>query len=331
MNIASLNGSKYFILFIDDFTRMTWVYFLKQKSEFFSVFKKFKVFVENQSGCLLKKLITGNGKEYTSAEFNKFCDDLGIERQLTVSYSPQQNGVSERKNRSVLEMARCMIFEKKLPKSIWAETINTDVYLQNRLPTKVVEGMTPIEAWGGIKLSIKHLKVFGSLCYTHIPDVKRSKLDEKAEKGILVGYSSKSKGYKVYGIDSNKIFLNRDVKVDEDAYWNWETSQVGRGLSLSSLEDTNEDQDEEVDDNFAVRGTRSLSKIYQRCYSAVLEPTNFEDASKVEKWYQAMKEEMDNIEKNKTWQLVDKPRDKNVIGVKWVYRVKMNPDGSINK
>lgn len=255
--LHSMEASIFF--FFDDFTRMAWVYFLKQKSEAFSVFKKLKVFVENQSGCLLKKLKTDNGKEYTSAKFNKFCDDLGVERRLTVSYSPQQNRVSERKNRFVLEMAKCMIFEKKLPKSFWAEAINTTVYLQNRIPTKVVEGMTPIEALGGINPSIKHLRVFGSLCYTQIPYVKRSKLDEKAEKGILIGYSSKSKGYKVYGIDSNKIFINRDVKVDEDAYWNWETSQVDRGSTLPSLEDTNEDQDEEVDDDFAVRGTRPLS------------------------------------------------------------------------
>ena len=220
MKTTSLNGSKYFILFIDDFTRMTWVYFLKQKSEVFSVFKKFKALVEAQSGCFLKKLRTDNGKEYTSAEFNVFCDDLGVEHQLAVRYSPQQNGVAERKNRSVLEMARCMIFEKNLPKSFWAEAVSTAVYLQNRLPTKAVQGMTPIEAWGGIKPSIKHLRVFGSLCYTHVPDVKRSKLDEKAEKGILIGYSSQSKGYKVYNINSEKVFISRDVKVDEDAYWN---------------------------------------------------------------------------------------------------------------
>ncbi|XP_073219704.1 uncharacterized protein [Cicer arietinum] len=178
--------------------------------------------VETQSGYFLKKLRTDNGKEFVSTECNKFCDELGAERQLTVSYSPQQNGVYERKNRHVLEMARCMIFEKKLPKSFWAEAVNTadgthgskkfwkPVYLQNRLPTRAVEGMTPIEAWGGIKTSIKHLRVFGSLCYTHIPEIKRTKLDEKAEKGILIGYSSKSKGYKVYGIDSDPIAISEN-------------------------------------------------------------------------------------------------------------------------
>lgn len=279
----------------------------------------------------MKKLKTDNGKEYTSTEFNIFCDDLGVEHQLTVSYSPQQNGVAERKNRSVLEMARCMIFEKKLPKSFWAEAINTAVYLQNRLPTRAIKGMTPVEAWGGIKPSVRHLKVFGSLCYTHVPAVKRSKLDERAERGILIGYSSKSKGYKVYGIDSGKVYVSRDIKVDEDAYWNWETCQMERHSVLPTFESTIEDQEEDIDDDFAIRGTRHLSEIYQRCNVVVLEPTNFEEASKVDEWNQAMKEEMTTIEDNKTWQLVDKPKDKNVIGVKWVYRTKLNPDRSINK
>lgn len=228
-------------------------------------------------------------------------------------------------------MARCMIFEKKLPKSFWAEAINTAVYLQNRLPTRAIKGMTPVEAWGGIKPSVRHLKVFGSLCYTHVPVVKRSKLDERAERGILIGYSSKSKGYKVYGIDSGKVYVSRDIKVDEDAYWNWETCQMERHSILPTFESTIEDQEEDIDDDFAIRGTRRLSEIYQRCNVVVLEPTNFEEASKVDEWNQAMKEEMTTIEDNKTWQLVDKPKDKNVIGVKWVYRTKLNPDRSINK
>ncbi|KAL4363436.1 hypothetical protein GQ457_04G018680 [Hibiscus cannabinus] len=116
----SLGGKKYFILFIDDFTRMTWVYFMKEKSEVFKVFKKFKALAEVQSGCKLQKLISDRGKEYTSTEFDLFYEDEGIEHQLTVGYTPQQNGVSERKNRTIMEMARCMLMEKNLSKKFWA-------------------------------------------------------------------------------------------------------------------------------------------------------------------------------------------------------------------
>ncbi|KAL6331879.1 hypothetical protein AAG906_020226 [Vitis piasezkii] len=119
--------------------------------------------VETQSGQKVKVLRTDNRGEYTSKEFNVFCQEAGIVHQLTAPYSPQQNGVSKKKNRTVMEMARCMQFEKKLPKLLWAEANSTLVYLLNRLPTKFVQSKTLIEAWSGVKPFVKHLKVFGSL------------------------------------------------------------------------------------------------------------------------------------------------------------------------
>ena len=118
--MPSHENNMYFILFIDDFSRMTWVYFLKEKSEVFGVFKKFKALTENQSGKRIKVLRSDRDKEYTSREFERFCEDEGIERQLTVAYSSQQNGVFERKNRTVTEMARLMLKEKRGTKRIQA-------------------------------------------------------------------------------------------------------------------------------------------------------------------------------------------------------------------
>ncbi|KAK4404748.1 Retrovirus-related Pol polyprotein from transposon TNT 1-94 [Sesamum angolense] len=169
-----------------------------RKSEVFKVFKKFKNLVEKQSGRSIKVLRSDRGKEYNNSEFDKFCEEEGIEHQTTVSYNPQQNGVSERKNRTVMEMARSMLQEKHLPKAFWAEAVYTAVYLLNRCPTKAVQNMTPIEAWSGKKPSAKHLRVFGSICYVHIPTEKRHKLEEKTEKGIFLGYSTQSKGYRIY-------------------------------------------------------------------------------------------------------------------------------------
>ncbi|TXG63370.1 hypothetical protein EZV62_010364 [Acer yangbiense] len=119
-----------------------------------------------------------------------FCEDEGVEHQLTVGYAPEQNGVSERKNQTVMEMARAMLKEKGLPNTFWAEAVYTAVYLLNKCPTKAVQNKTPVEAWSGRKPFAKHLRVFGSICYVHIPKEKRSKLDDKTEKGIFVGYSS---------------------------------------------------------------------------------------------------------------------------------------------
>ena len=117
MRTPSLNESKYFILFIDDFSRMCWVYFLKQKSEVADVFRRFKSLVENQTDCRIKVLRSDNGTEYTLEKFGSFCEEVGIQHQLTIPYTPQQNGVSERKNRTVMEMARCLLIEKILPKN----------------------------------------------------------------------------------------------------------------------------------------------------------------------------------------------------------------------
>ena len=140
--------------------------------------------------------------EYTSNQFVKFCSTAGIERQLTTPYTSQQNSVLERKNRTVMKMARCFLFEKKMPSNFWVEVVNTFVYLLNRLPTKSLKNKTPYEAWYIVKSSVNHLKIFGSTCYYHVPEPKRSKLDNKAQKGILIGYGTSTKGYR------NILFAN---------------------------------------------------------------------------------------------------------------------------
>ena len=128
---------------------MCWIFLLKQKSEVVGIFWKFKARVENESAYLIQTVRSDNGKEYTSETFNRFCEETGIEHQLTEPYTPQQNGVSERRNRFIMEMTRCMLHEKNLPKRFWGEAANTAVYLQNRFLTKAVKDLTPFEAWYG--------------------------------------------------------------------------------------------------------------------------------------------------------------------------------------
>ena len=331
LSTPSLNGSKYYLLFIDDFSRMCWIYFMKFKSEVAGIFWRFKKNVENQSNCRIQAIRSDNGREYTSTEFNLYCEEAGIEHQLTAPYTPEQNGVSERRNRYIMEMARCMLHEKNLPKVFWAEAANTAVFLQNRLPTKLLAEKTPFEVWYNYKPSLSFLKVFGSTCFVHIPQIKRDKLDKKAMQGIFVGYSTISKAYKVYLPQTQKITITRDVQFHEDDKWNWDETQ-----EITVLDDQiitplqNESIDESIDES-PVRGTRSLEEIYQRSNVAVCEPENYEDAQMNPAWQEAMKEEIHMIEKNHTWELVDRPADKNIIGVKWIFRTKLNADSSINK
>ena len=141
---TSISGSLYYIIFIDDFTRMCWIFFMKHKSEVAQIFWKFKIHVENESCCKIQTIRSDNGKQYTSATFNQFCEESRIHHQLTAPYTPQQNGVSERRNRYILETTRCMLHEKNLSKQFWAEEANIVVFLVNRLLTRVVEHTTPL-------------------------------------------------------------------------------------------------------------------------------------------------------------------------------------------
>ena len=144
-----------------------------------------------------------------------------------------------------MEMARSMLKEKGLPNTFWAEAVYTAVYILNRCPTKSVKDKTPIEAWNGKKPSAKHLRVFGSICYIHIPDVKRHKLEDKTIRGIFLGYSNISKGYRVYNLQTKKLVISRDVEVDEYASWNWDEEKVEKNVLIPAQLPQEEDEEED--------------------------------------------------------------------------------------
>lgn len=172
MQEPSLGKKFYFLTFIDDYSRHTWVYFLKQKSEAFSCFNNFKALAEKQSEYPIKILKTDRRGKFTSNEFSDFCAKNGIQRQLISAYTPQQNGIAKRKNRTIMEMTRSMLQTKNIPNSFWGEEVATTIYILNRSPMKAVQNMTPKEAWSGHKPSVAHLRIFGCLAYVHILDQK---------------------------------------------------------------------------------------------------------------------------------------------------------------
>ena len=152
-----------------------------------------------------------------SKYFDAFLASHGIKHQFTVPYTPQQNGVSERKKRSLMEMARCMVKSQLLPNAFWLEAFMCAAYILNRCPTKALQSITPYEAWHGRKSSIGHLRVFGCLAYALVPVQQCQKLDDKAVKCIFVGYNSESKGYRLYHPQSKCILISQDVVFVEDA------------------------------------------------------------------------------------------------------------------
>ena len=166
---------------------------------------------KNLKVCKVGTLRLDRGGEYMSLDFNAYLAECGIKHQCTVPYTPQQNGVAERKNRSLMEMARCMVKSQALPHSFWLEAVMCATYVLNRCPTKALQSITPYEAWHGRKPSISHLRVFGCLAYAMVPVQQRRKLDDKAVKCTFVGYSSESKGYHLYHPQTKRILISRDV------------------------------------------------------------------------------------------------------------------------
>lgn len=212
MEEESLGGSRYYLNFTDDKSRRIFVYFLQEKSaeSVYNAFEDFRCMAERQTGQKMKTIRTDNGKEFTNRKLENHLKSLGIRHQTTADYTPEQNGLAERVNRTIVERARCMLFEADLPKSFWAEATATAVYLVNRSPTKG-HSMTPEEMWSGRKPNLAHVRVFGSKVMAHVPKPKRKKWDAKAFECVLTGFDENTKAYRLWDPKSRKILKSRDV------------------------------------------------------------------------------------------------------------------------
>lgn len=238
MEVKSLGGARYFLILKDDFSKMAFVYFLHTKEQVFEYFKQFKSMVENQVERKIKILRSDNGGEFCGATFENFLKQAGILHQKSNCYTPEQNGSAERLNRTVVERARCLLFDAKLDKKFWAEAVNTAVYLRNRSTISGLENRTPFEVWFGKKPDISNLRIFGSKVMTHIPKENRLKWDKKSRKMILVGYSETSKGYRLYDPVTNKININRDVAIMEEIKEKIQIVMNGNDKAADSVGDT---------------------------------------------------------------------------------------------
>lgn len=196
MKVESLGGSKYFATFIDDKSRWCGIYFLRRKNELFDKFLEFKAKVEKQTGKFIKTVRSDNGGEYRSNELEDYLKKEGIRHQFTVDYTPQQNGMAERKNRTLVEMATCMLIQSGLPRTFWAEAILTAVYIRNRCPSRSLDGKLPHEIWTGKILTAIHFQIFGTKAHM-LDKSKHVKFDQKTIECIFVGYSTESKAYRL--------------------------------------------------------------------------------------------------------------------------------------
>lgn len=326
---------------------------------------------------MIKTLRTDHGGEFCSHEFQVFCEKRGITRHLTAPYSPQQNGVVERRNRTLLGMTRCILKHMSIPNYLWGEAVRHSTYIINRVGTRVLVSSTPYEMFKKKKPSVGHMRVFGCLGYAKIDSGHLKKLDDRSRKLVHLGTEPGTKAYRLYDPTSRKIVVSRDVVFDENQGWDWKLSEkengcvpgmfevtiegIGnRGISDDDgvfsgdhnnenteevWEETHGDSEDTPDHIVLRRSTRETRKPgYLEDYILLAEydseqllmclndePWSYSEAREEKIWRDSCDDEITSIEKNKTWDLVDLPSGAKAIGLKWVFTIKRNSDGSINK
>ncbi|XP_075079228.1 uncharacterized protein LOC142164710 [Nicotiana tabacum] len=243
--IATHNGMKYFLTLVDDFTRWTWVFLMRLKSDVIFLFKNFISMIKIQFGKQIKMFRSDNGSEF----FNSACSDLfqmhGIVHQSSCPYTPQQNGVVERRYRHILETARAIIFQGHLPIRYWGHCIDAALYIINRIPSSVLGHKSPYELLLGKPPSLTHLKVVGCLCFT-INLTSHDKFAPRVVRSVFLGYAAHQKGYRLLNLENKVFFISRDVVFYEDIFTFHTTEESSESLFMDKILVPRQDFDEEL-------------------------------------------------------------------------------------
>lgn len=362
MNIPSLGGSKYWVMFKDDFTHYRTCYFMKAKSETPEKIASYLRLVENQLGRRVKSLRSDNGTELKNTKTKEMMNKLGIFHTFTNVNTPEQNGRIERDMRTFVEAARAAIHADGLDERLWAEAMNYAIFTINQTGTSNVPGKSPAELWFGRKMKIEKLRPFGCECFVLKQAQKKGKIDRKSEKGILVGYDIDSPCYRIYLKEKREIVTSDNVIFAEEKIKLRQGSELETLASEGILEkqDESSSESDEEDENCrteenaeeasdkengtqppeeeprrrTLRDRRTLQppprlrdcvldrKSVKVAIIGETENISVSEALKDEKWRQAMQEEYDSLMDMKTWELVDCPEGMKPITCRWVLREK---------
>ncbi|GJV00804.1 putative ribonuclease H-like domain-containing protein [Tanacetum coccineum] len=214
--VSSLMNKKYCLVVTNDYSRFTWVFFLTSKDETSGIFKNFITEIENLVDKKVKIIRCNNGTEFKNRVMNEFCQQKCIKREYSVARTPQQNGVAKRRNRTLIEAARTMLADYKLPIIFWAEVVNIACYVQNRVLIVKPHNKTPYELFRGRTPALNFMRPFG--CHVSILNTldHLGKFDGKSDDGFFVGYSLTSKVFKVYNIRTRRVEENLHIRFMED-------------------------------------------------------------------------------------------------------------------
>jgi hypothetical protein len=340
MSTTARGGYQYFVTFTDDLSRYGYIYLMRHKSETFEKFKEFQNEVENQLGKTIKLLRSDRGGEYLSQEFDDHLKSRGIVPQLTPPGTPQRNGVSERRNRTLLDMVRSMMSQSDLPLAFWGYALETAAFTLNRVPSKSVD-KTPYEIWTGKRHSLSFLKIWG--CEAFVKRLQSDKLAPKSDKCIFVGYPRETLGYYFYNRQEGKVFVARHGTFLEKEFLTRKAS--GRTVQLEEVRDKPLGEDS-ASDAFMAEPVREpvvevapaprRSERLRNASNVLLldndEPLTYAEAMvdpDSELWLEAMRSELKSMDDNQVWNLVDLPNGARTIECKWIFKKKTDMDGNV--
>ncbi|SGY47835.1 BQ5605_C001g00580 [Microbotryum silenes-dioicae] len=214
----SINHFRYLVTFVDDYSRKTWVYPISHKSDVLPTFKDWLLEIENATGCRLKTLRSDNGGEYISSTFNGYCAARGIRCELTIPYTPEQNGRAERLNRSIVEGTLALLSHSGLPRLCWDEAAVCFSHTKNLSSHAALKGGVPNHRWSGTAPLVTALRAFGCRTWATVPGHRRDKLDPKGIPLVFVGYDRHAKAYRLLDPTSMRVSLSRDIKFVETEF-----------------------------------------------------------------------------------------------------------------
>nr|CAN82380.1 hypothetical protein VITISV_021579 [Vitis vinifera] len=367
----SITGARYFLIFIDDYSRHTWIYFLSTKDQVLHSFITFRKMIENQLHTTIKCIQSDNGGEFLA--FKPYLEAHGILHQFSCPHTPQQNGRAERKIRHLVETGLALMAQSFLPSKYWTYAFQTAVYLINLLPAKLLHFQSPIQALFHKLPNYHHLRVFGCLCFPSLRPYTQHKLCYRSTACVFLGYAPAHNGYLCLDVSTSRIYISRNV-IFHESYFPFQSSfpplsppphlpsstpalinspslSAPSSPALSSPIITSDFIPPLIPVPFATSSpatpsppplplnthpmvTRAKSGIHKKRSFIVqhtTEPRTYSQASKNDSWVQAMNREYQALLRNNTWSLVTPPSSAHIVGCRWIYKLKYRPDGSIDR
>ncbi|WVZ90151.1 hypothetical protein U9M48_036478 [Paspalum notatum var. saurae] len=350
--VASVRGKWYVLVIVDDFSRFSWVFFMEFKDEVFGFVRDLVLNLRNESHKAMRAIRSDNGGEFRNSRFENFCRDLGLEHRFSSPYTPPQNGVVERKNRTLVEMARTMLDEHRTPRRFWAETVNTACYIANRIFLRAFLGKTSYELWFGRQPSVKHLRAFGCRCFVLKKARHLDKFESRCLDGIFLGYASSFRAFRVWILQAKQVVETCEVSFDETMpctilafelsgddeegtpIFEGEAGAVDDGdAGATAPAAAPAPSAMSSDDDGGPLPTASSSLPRRQAHAEAGpaedagEPRDVSHALSDPNFMNAMHEELENFERNHV--LVEPPPNCLPIGTKWVFKNKQGEDGMV--